>query len=82
MPRLGKYPGFLEQFTVDGVRAPRKGELWRNPHLAATLQAMSKTIGGSPGAGQAKAIGLWPMAAPWKPSIASSGGVRWPIRQK
>ena len=29
---------------------------------AATLQAMSNTIGGSPGAGQAKAIGLWPMA--------------------
>ncbi len=39
--RLGKYPGFLEQFTVDGKRAPRKGELWRNPHLANTLQAIA-----------------------------------------
>jgi gamma-glutamyltranspeptidase/glutathione hydrolase len=28
VPRLGKYPGYLEQFTVDGKRAPRKGELW------------------------------------------------------
>lgn len=37
VPRLSKWPGFKEQFTVDG-RAPRKGELWKNPHLADTLQ--------------------------------------------
>ena len=29
VPRLSQYPGFKEQFTVDG-RAPRKGELWRS----------------------------------------------------
>jgi gamma-glutamyltranspeptidase/glutathione hydrolase len=40
VPRLGKFPGFMEQFTVDG-HAPRKGEVWRNPNLAHTLQAIA-----------------------------------------
>ncbi|MCA7023169.1 MULTISPECIES: gamma-glutamyltransferase [Stenotrophomonas] len=40
VPRLSHYPGFKEQFTVDG-RAPRKGELWRNPNLADTLQKIA-----------------------------------------
>jgi len=40
VPRLSKYPGFTEQFTIDG-HAPRKGELWKNPNLANTLQKIA-----------------------------------------
>ncbi len=40
VPRLSKYPGFAEQFTVDG-HAPRKGQLWKNPNLADTLQRIA-----------------------------------------
>ncbi len=41
VPRLSRYPGFAEQFTIDG-RAPRKGELWKNPNLANTLQQIAE----------------------------------------
>jgi gamma-glutamyltranspeptidase / glutathione hydrolase len=41
VPRLSRYPGFSEQFTRDG-RAPAKGEVWRNRHLARTLTAIGK----------------------------------------
>jgi gamma-glutamyltranspeptidase/glutathione hydrolase len=41
VPRLSKWPGFTEQFTIDG-RAPATGELWRNPNLANTLEAIAR----------------------------------------
>jgi len=39
--RLSKWPGFVEQFTIDG-RAPRKGEVFRNPNLGRTLRRLAK----------------------------------------
>lgn len=42
--RLSKYPGFVEQFTING-KAPVKGQVWRNPNLANTLEAIS--LGGA-----------------------------------
>jgi gamma-glutamyltranspeptidase/glutathione hydrolase len=40
--RLGKYPGFAETYmTVDG-HVPSKGEVFRNPRLASTLEAIAE----------------------------------------
>jgi gamma-glutamyltranspeptidase/glutathione hydrolase len=41
VPTLSKFPGFNEQMTIDG-RAPRKGEMWRNPQLADTLDTLAR----------------------------------------
>lgn len=41
VPTLSKWPGFREQFTIDG-RAPRKGATWRNPNLARTLETIGR----------------------------------------
>ncbi|MFO1494615.1 MAG: gamma-glutamyltransferase [Lysobacterales bacterium] len=40
VPRLKEYPGFLEQFTIDG-QAPQSGQIWKNPNLAHTLEAIA-----------------------------------------
>lgn len=41
VPRLSPFPNFKETFTIDG-RAPRKGEIFRNPDLASTLEKIAK----------------------------------------
>lgn len=40
IPVLSGFPGFTEQFTIDG-RAPRAGEIWKNPGLADTLETLA-----------------------------------------
>ena len=39
--RLGAFPGFTEQFTIDG-RAPRTGETWTNENLARTYERIAR----------------------------------------
>ncbi len=39
--RIGRYPGFAETYMPRG-RTPRTGEVFRNPRLAATYEALAK----------------------------------------
>jgi len=39
--RLSVFPGFADTFLVDG-RPPKKGEVFRNPNLAATLRTIAE----------------------------------------
>ncbi len=41
VPVLAKWPGFTEQFTVNG-RAPARGEIWKSPNLARTLEKIAE----------------------------------------
>lgn len=41
IPLRKDFPGFMETFSVDGMRAPEKGELWRNPALANTYTRLA-----------------------------------------
>lgn len=39
--RYAEFNGFTAQFTTDG-RAPVKGEIWKNPNLATTLETIAR----------------------------------------
>jgi len=41
VPILARFPGFNEQFTING-RAPAKGEIWKNQNLARTLEKIAE----------------------------------------
>ncbi|MFD2513173.1 gamma-glutamyltransferase [Pontibacter locisalis] len=41
VPALSKYPGFKETYMPDG-KAPEKGQIFKNPYLANTLEKIAK----------------------------------------
>jgi len=41
VPFLSKYDGFTETYTING-KAPQKGDIFKNPYLAKTLQKIAK----------------------------------------
>ncbi|MGV6851921.1 MAG: gamma-glutamyltransferase [bacterium] len=40
VPVLKKWPGFKQQMTING-QAPKKGDVWKNPNLANTLEILA-----------------------------------------
>lgn len=63
--KFGGYPGFRETFTIDG-RAPEAGEIFRNPDLARTLEAIA--------AGGRDAFYRGPIAQTIADTVRSQGG--------
>ncbi len=48
VPRLSQFPGFKETYTVDGVRGPKKGEIFKQSHSWRTPSSRSPKAAATP----------------------------------